>query len=151
MTPATMAGSQIMLARGFQMLSRITVIALLALFIVACSGPQDVTPTPTSGPETIEEARARWAARSTPIYFSTPTPTPRSDRAYTPSTFGATNARSSNVNSMVITSIEANREVVDSAISRQGQQISLVLIVRSATNSTRARQLGKTSSGCTSP
>ena len=108
MTPATMARSQIMLARGFQLLKRIAVIALLALTILACSGPQDVTPTPTRGPETLEEARARWAARSTPIYLSTPTPTPRSDRAYTPSTFGATNARASNVNSMVRTSIEAN-------------------------------------------
>ena len=43
----------ILSARGFQLLNRIAVIALLALIILACSGPEPsptMAPTPTSTP-----------------------------------------------------------------------------------------------------
>ena len=41
-----------------------------------------------------------------------------------------------------ITAIKGNAEVVDAAITQDGNSLSLVLIVRSATNAPRARELG---------
>ena len=64
---------------------------------------------------------------STPVPASTPKPPA---------------ASASSVNAMVVSSIEANREVVEAAISQKGDQVSLVLIVRSATNKQRAQELG---------
>ena len=66
----------------------------------------------------------------------TPTPVPTSAPITTPA------ASASSVNAMVVSSIEANREVVEAAISQKGDQVSLVLIVRSATNEQRAHELG---------
>ena len=78
-------------------------------------------------------------AAKAPVPTSTPVTAPVSATvASTPKPA----ASAASVNSMVISSIEANREVVDAAISQRGDQVSLVLIVRSATNKQRAQELG---------
>ena len=79
-------------------------------------------------------------ATEAPVLTSTPVTAPTA----TPANIvdpPATRAPSS-VDSMVVSSIEANREVVEAAISQRGDQVSLILIVRSATNKQRARELG---------
>ena len=92
------------------MLSRVAVISILLLLIMACSGPEPTwIPEPTWTPLGLE---------------LTPTPT-------------------THPTSLAITSsIEAYPEVLDAATSKSGNSVSLVLIVRSATNTTRARELG---------
>ena len=79
-------------------------------------------------------------ATESPVLTSTPVTAPTATPANVvepPAT-----RSSSSVNSMVISSIETNREVVEAAISQRGDQVSLVLIVRSATNKQRAQELG---------
>ena len=127
------------------MLSRIAFVALLALLILACGGGSSQERLTIADQEAAVATRsAEWAAERTQA-----TATARAERAKatpTPSvrvTPYVSSRPASSVNSMVKSSIEANREVIDSAIRRQGQQVSLVLIVRSATNTARARQLGE--------
>ena len=79
-------------------------------------------------------------ATESPVLTSTPVTAPTATPANVvepPAT-----RSSSSVNSMVISSIETNREVVEAAISQRGDQVSLVLIARSATNKQRAQELG---------
>ena len=127
------------------MLKRIIAIALLALTILACGGGSSQERLTIADQEAAVATRsAEWAAERTQA-----TATARAERAKatpTPAvrvTPYVSTRPASSVNSMVTSSIEANLEVVDSAILRQGQQVSLVLIVRSATNTSRARHLGE--------
>ncbi len=128
------------------MLSRIAFVALPALLILACGGGSSQERLTIADQEAAVATRSaeRAAAERTQA-----TATARAERAKatpTPSvrvTPYVSSRPASSVNSMVKSSIEANREVIDSAIRRQGQQVSLVLIVRSATNTARARQLGE--------
>ena len=48
-----------------------------------------------------------------------------------------------NVDAIVSETIQLEPEVLDAAVSRQGSQVSLVLIVRSSTNQARGKQLGE--------
>ena len=92
------------------------VISTVLILTLACATKAPVltsTPVPTSAP------------------ITTPTSTPKPPAA-----------SSASVNSMVVSSIEAYREVVEAAISQRGDRVSLVLIVRSATNEQRAQELG---------
>ena len=70
------------------------------------------------------------------------TPVPTSVPITTPTSTPKPPAASASVNSMVVSSIEAYREVVEAAISQREDRVSLVLIVQSATNEQRAQELG---------
>ena len=48
-----------------------------------------------------------------------------------------------NVDAIVSANIQLEPEVLDAAVSRQGSEVSLVLIVRSSTNQARGKQLGE--------
>ena len=48
-----------------------------------------------------------------------------------------------NYDAIVSEVIQQESEVLDAAVSRQGSQVSLVLIVRSSTNQARGKQLGE--------
>lgn len=72
---------------------------------------------------------------STPVHVaSTPLPTSAQVRSV---------PTASEVEALVADSVMLQPEVVDSAVSKKGREVSLVLIVRYATNEARARVLGE--------
>ena len=122
---AAVASSQILLARGLLVLKKIVIGVLCVLvlmigcgIVLAVVGESDTSSRadlPTLSP------------RPTQRVSSLPAPT----------------LPSINVDAIVSENIQLEPEVLDAAVSRQGSQVNLVLIVRSSTNQARGKQLGE--------
>ena len=71
------------------------------------------------------------------------TPSPRPTQRVSSPPAPTTTRPSVNVDAIVSENIQIEPEVLDAAVSHQGSQVSLVLIVRSSTNQSRGKQLGE--------
>ena len=99
------------------------------------TAPVDPLPAPTSTPMPDP------MPSPTPTPSPTVTPLPTSTPAATP-TPTPTLEVSEEIQTIVISTIMGNPEVLDAAISQDGRTLSLVLIVGSATNKEYSKQLG---------
>ena len=116
------------------------VVSLLVLVVLACGS--EAAPTASLSPTstvTTAPAAPTLTATAVPTIALTPAATvvPATARPVSRS------STSASPSSMAISSIKMNPEVVDAAISRQGNEVSMVIMVRSSTNKTRGKELGE--------
>ena len=111
--------------------------ALLLAFVigVVVSDDEPATSPGDAGPSIPLPTATPPRPTVTPFPTATPGPSP------TPRSTSFTSSAS--YESMAISIIKEERQVLDAAISQSGDQLSLVLIVSAATNSRRAQQLGE--------
>ena len=105
-------------------------VLLLAYSIIACTP----TPAPVETIEVLKEV----------IVYVTPTPTMTKRLTPIPATVISSPDQGMS-NSEIVAVIKQNTGVLDAAISQQGKQVSLVLIVRPLVNESLAMQWVKTS------
>ena len=118
--------------QGGSTMRHIFLVSLVLLHSLACTGSPRESRTLADLQAAKEATSTAWAAEWRAEQEATRESRPTSNK---PLPY--------QVDSMVTSSIEANREVADSAITRQGKQVKLVLVVRSATSKSRAQQLGE--------